>query len=230
MARRTVRKIDFDDEEAVLAEFAATAGEDPDDLKIDDSGRGLSSFGAGTVYYVQTRGGRRGWCIAESDDDAREVALAVVRQDLDDEPELFDKNFLEQHINTDRLRRDLESDVRDGIEEELRDMRPRDFWKMADDYIDVPEEDEDGDMPDPEDYIEDMAEKITTERLRDPMNYLEDIYGSEEAVKQAIEIAGIDINAAAEDAVDTDGWQHFVGTYDGNSYETKSGLVYWRTD
>jgi len=60
------------------------------------------------------------------------------------------------------------------------------------------------------------------------MAYLEKIYGSEDAVKQAIEIAGIDVNAAAEDAVDTDGPEHFVARYDGNYYTTKNGLVYWR--
>lgn len=34
--------------------------------------------------------------------------------------------------------------------------------------------------------------------------------------------------AAAEDAVRVDGWQHFLSSYDGNSYETDSGFVYWR--
>ena len=62
------------------------------------------------------------------------------------------------------------------------------------------------------------------------MDYLEDIYGKGDAVKQAIEIAGIDIDAAAEDAVDTDGAAHFLSSYDGNSYTTKGGLVYWRTN
>ena len=80
-------------------------------------------------------------------------------------------------------------------------MRDRDFWREAERYIDVPEEDEDGEMPDPEDYIEDVADKMTDEQLKDPMAYLEDIYG-DDAAKQAIEIAGIDVNAAAEAAVD----------------------------
>jgi hypothetical protein len=112
-------------------------------------------------------------------------------------------------------------------EEELRGMHPRGFWREAERYIDVPDEDE-GEMPDPDDYIEEVAEKMTEERLKDPIAYLEDIYGAEDAVKQAIEIAGIDVDAAAEDAVDTDGAAHFLARYDGNSYETKSGLVYWR--
>jgi len=224
--------IDWNDEEAVLAEVAEALGEDPDDLKIDDTGRGLTSFGEGTVYYIQTHSGRRGWCVAEDDDAAREVALAVVRQDLEHEPGIFNKDFIESHINTDRLRRDLYADVLDSQINNLTEMRSDDFW---DDYeregFEAPEEDEDGDRPDPTDSeIEELAERQVDEMLRNPMSYLEDIYGPEEAVEQAIKIAGIDIDAAAEDAVDTDGWQHFLAHYDGNSHETASGLVYWRTD
>ena len=61
------------------------------------------------------------------------------------------------------------------------------------------------------------------------MQFLEEIYGDEAAAK-AIEIAGIDVDAAADDAVDTDGWEHFLARYDGKSHETASGLVYWRVN
>ena len=52
----------------------------------------------------------------------------------------------------------------------------------------------------------------------------------DEAVKQAIKAVGINVKAAAKDAVDTDGWQHFLAHYDGSSHTTDSGLVYWRTN
>jgi len=224
-----VAKIDFDDEDAVLAAVAKDLKEDPEDLKIE-SNRGLESFGEGTVYTVKFRGSKSGheYTVVEDDDQANALALAVVTQDLESEPEIFESSFIESHIDTTRLARDLHGDVRDMAEEELREMRPRDFWKTAERHIDVPEEDEDGEMPDPDDFIEDVAEKMAEERLKDPMQYLADIYGDTDAVAQAIKIAGIDVKAAAEDAVDTDGWQHFLAHYDGNSYETKSGLVYWR--
>lgn len=222
--------IDFDDEEAVLAEIASEFKIDEDELDISEE-RGLSGFGAGTVYEVTIAGSRTGkeWQVVESTDQMRELAVEVVKQDLESEPEIFNRDFIEQHINMSRLRRDLHSDVRDMNEESLRDMRDRDFWRTATDYIEVPEEDEDGDMPDPEDFIEDVAEAMTEEQLKDPMSYLEDIYG-DEAVEQAIKIAGIDIDAAAEDAVDTDGAEHFLARYDGNYHETKNGLVYWRSN
>jgi len=215
---------DFDDEEAVLTEVARELGEDPEDCSISEN-RGLTGFGEGIVYEVKC--GRMEYSVVENDDAAQELAKAVVTQDLEQEPEIFDKDFIASHINTDRLRRDLHNDVRDMAEEDLRQMSDREFWRTAEGYIDVPEEDDDGDMPDVDDYIEDVAEKMAEERLKDPMEYLDDIYG-DDAAAQAIQIAGIDIDAAADDAVDTDGWQHFLARYDGNSSETKSGFVFWR--
>jgi hypothetical protein len=102
--------------------------------------------------------------------------------------------------------------------------------------LDLPEdvyeegEEDDGDPRAPtQREAEELAEKQVEVELEDPMRYLEDIYGGDASAK-AIEIAGIDIDAAADDAVDTDGWEHFLARYDGNSYETGSGLVYWRVN
>jgi hypothetical protein len=234
MARRTtVREIDFDYEDAVLAEMARELDIDPDDLDISED-RGLGSFGAGTVYEITIRGGKHGkeWQVVESEDQLRELALAVVKQDLEHEPELFEQSFIESHIDMDRLRRDLEPDLLNSRYDDLSSERLDRFW---DEYeregFEAPEEDEDGERREPEESeISELAEKQTADLLRDPMGYLEDIYGREEAVKTAIQTAGIDIDAAAEDAVDTDGAEHFLAHYDGNTYETKSGLVYWRSN
>lgn len=227
MARKK-KTVDFDDEDSVLAEVAAEIDVDPDELRIRESH--LTGFGAGTVYEVTLRGGgHKEWNVVESEDQERELALAIVKQDLEESPENFEPNFIESHIDTDRLRRDLESDVQNQNEETLRDRSDDEFWREWErEGFDAPEEDEEGDVPSPtDDQIAELAERQTEEQLRDPMEYLRDIYG-DDAAKQAIEIAGIDIDAAAEDAVDTDGAAHFLSSYDGNSYTTKGGLVYWR--
>jgi len=232
--RRTVRaadSVDFDDEDSVLAEMARELDIDPDELRIKESH--LGDFGAGTVYEVTIRGSKNGgkeWHVVADDDQERKLALAIVKQDLEESPENFNQDFIESHIDMDRLKRDLESDLQSQNEETLRDMRDREFWREWErEGFDTPEEDEDGDVPSPdEDQIVELAERQTEEQLKDPMSYLEDIYGREDAVKKAIDIAGIDVDAAAEDAVDTDGAAHFLSSYDSNSYVTKGGLVYWR--
>lgn len=225
-------KIDFGDEEAVLAEMAAELDIDPDELKIKESH--LGSFGAGTVYEITIQGGgHKEWNVVEDSDQEEELAIEIVTQDLNDQPEIFEKNFIESHIDMDRLRRELHSDVLDSNIERITfdaNHDPDGFWS---DYeragFDAPEEDEEGERRDPEDSeIDELANHQTDEELKDPMQYLDDIY--DEAAAKAIEIAGIDVEAAAKEAVSTDGAGHFLSSYDGSTYETKNGLVYWRTN
>ena len=231
MAARKNSAVDFGDEENVLREVAEELGEDADSLTIKESH--MTAFRAGLVWEISTRGGRRSWLVMEDEDAAEALALAVVTQDLEEEPGNFSRDFIEQHIDTDRLRRDLTSDVESMIYDDLREeaeRRPERFWKQGEQYgMDVPEEDEDGDLPEPStSEIEDLAEKIAEDRLADPIAYLEEFYGREDAIEKAIEIAGIDIAAAAQDAVNIDGWPHFLARFNGNYEMTPSGFVVWR--
>lgn len=223
-------KLDFDDEDAVLEEMAHELDCDPEDLTIDDEGRGFSGFGVGTFYLVEL--GSKEYIVARDDDEVHELAVEVVKQDLEEDPSLFNQSFIESHIDTDKLKRELKHDVMSSNEDRVREMRTEEFWDEAERFgMDVPEEDEDGELPDPEDAdLDDLAERMTDQELEDPMQYLEDIYGSEDAVKQAIEIAGIDVDAAAKEAVSSDGEGHFLSSYDGNINETKHGLPYWRVN
>jgi hypothetical protein len=222
-----MKEIDFADEDAVLAEMAQELDIDPGELSVEED-RGLGSFRTGTVYRVTA--GRKEWVVVESEDQMRELALEVVKQDLEHEPEIFNRDFIENHIDMDRLRQDLHSDLHSERYDYYSDMDAEDFWREADGYgMDVPEEDEDGEQRDPTGgEIDDLADRATDELLKDPMSYLEDIYGRAEAVEQAIKIAGIDIDAAAEEAVNIDGAAHFLARYDGRYDTTRNGLVYWR--
>jgi hypothetical protein len=129
------------------------------------------------------------------------------------------------------LRRDLTDDVLNNNIETLQDRSDDEFWREYErGGFDAPEEDEDGNRPEPNELqIEELAEQQTKEQLQDPMQYMDDVYGAD-AAKEAIRIAGIDVDAAAEEAVDTDGTGHFLSGYDGETHETKSGLVYWRAN
>ena len=266
MPKKTVSKkkklvVDFGDEDSVKKAMAEALEVDVDELTIKESH--LSGFGVPT-YQIDH--GRKEYYTVENEDEARTLAVAIVKQDLEHDPEIFNQSFIESHIDLDRLRRDLMSDVENMRYEDLSEdakRKPEQFIK--DNGLDWPEPSEEemrdyaeqmsdeensataiykklkslGDAEDrwiemsdspkiPDSEIESLASSQAEEQLRDPMQYLEDIYGREDAVKQAIKIAGIDVDAAAEEAVSTDGEGHFLSSYDGNTETGPGGIVYWR--
>jgi hypothetical protein len=193
----------------------------------------------------------------KNDDDFEAAALAGVKADLEENPENFSPDFVKNHIDLKKLARELHSDVYDSNYDSLNDeaeRRPLQFLKDND--LDIPsptdkqlrEHAEAMDSSydnlkalDPEDQwseigeeptvsstkVEEICEEQTKNQLRDPLQYLEDIYG-EETTAKAIEIAGIDIEKAAEEAVRIDGAAHFMCHYDGNYDSTPSGFIVWR--
>lgn len=226
---------DFEDRREVLEEVAAALNTPSYELDIITN-TALESFGAGDVYEIRFKHRPHGktWNVVENDDVFRDLAIEIVKQDLEEEPGMFNQSFLEQHIDVEKLRRELEPDELNSRIDDLSyeaERDPESFWEEYERYgFEGPEEEEEEERREPDQTeIEELAEKQVAERLHDPMQFLDDIYGSE-ATEKAIEIAGIDIDAAAEDAVDTDGPEHFLARYDGNYYETESGFIYWRED
>lgn len=225
------RRVDFDDEDAVLKEVAKAIDAPWDQFKIRESH--LTRFNAGTVYAITHAWGHTEYAVVENDEVADALATAIVKQDLEEQPEIFNQDFIERHIDTKALKKSLMSDVIDMRIEDLTDeaeRRPDDFWRQYEaEGWDAPEEDEEGDRREPKSSeIEELAEKLAEDQLSDPLSWLEDIYGKEDAVKKAIEIAGLDVDAAAEQAVRDDGAGHFLSSYDSETHDSPAGLVYWR--
>lgn len=220
---------DFD-EDTVLAEMADALDEDVDGLSIEDSP--LESFGEGEAFTVSS--GRREYTVVEDEDVARDIAIASVKQDLEHEPEMFDQDWLMGYVDQKALKKWVfDAVMEDDYADELANDDPERFWEEMEQWnLEVPEfeEDEDGDeiVPDPmTGDIDELREAIATDRSQDPMDWIRDIWGDDAAAK-AMEVGGIDFDAAAEGAIDTDGWPHFLCRYDGNYDTTDSGFVWWR--
>jgi hypothetical protein len=213
-----------DDLVTAVIEFMEAEKFDYDDYSVDVTD---NSDGTCTVA---------GYIIASNDDIPERIALEQVRNDLESEPELFNQDWLQGHINEERLRNDLYSDVEEGIRQspDSYGWEPGEGEELVR-FNAEGEEDDDGEYDSAGQPIEeqtepsdDWLENKTNELLRYPVQYMQEIYGDADGIKQAIAIAGIDINAAAEEAVAADGWQHFLSRYDGNSYDLPSGGVYWK--
>jgi hypothetical protein len=184
--------------------------------------------------------GNMEFMVAPSSDAAEQLAVAMVKNDLSTEPEIFEKHWLEGFIDEDRLRDALMSDV----EEQIRESPDSYGWEPSkveeeewEEGLDEVEEEgvvvnkdllvppDEVDETDPSDeWVDDKAKEI----LRDPMSYMREIY-DDEAPKYAIQLVGLDEEKAAQDAVDTDGAGHFLSSYDGETHDLpSSGGVYWR--
>ena len=211
----------------VLLQLAKAIGEDPNDLEFEDGTGSNDEHGSWTISH-----GRSEYRVMESDDAAEAEALADVTRQLESEPENFNQDWLQGHIDRDKLKKLVrEIALEDNYADELANDEPHEFWLLAQRMrVSIPDEDDDGNLPDEvdEEYVDAVKERLARQAERDPEDYLGDL-GVENIFEYAQEHGvGIDIKAAAEEAVSTDGWQHFLCGYDGNSHSLPSGHVYWR--
>lgn len=185
------------------------------------------------------------WSIFESFEDAEREAIARVKDDIENEPEIFNEGFLDQHImitETDKnliAREDADSQVEDRDLDELKDEANRLGISFDD-----PEDELDEDDPDFETKLEkandvlatqlreEVSDKIAEDilpQLDDPIQYfVEDqgIYSKEDLLKASF--IQVDEDSAARDAVDTDGVAHFLSSYDGEEVEVDGLFMYRR--
>ena len=192
-----------------------------------------------TDSFIVTTRNHTWYQVYRDEDAARQVALNSVRDQLSDEPGNFTQTWLEGFINMDRLRRELHDSARDedywneehpDIESKIEELIDRGY--LDEDPLIDSDENAIAVTPEIEQMVdekwEEFIEGYATQQLEDPIAYLEQFENHEEAVKRAIGMVGIDLDAAAESAIQADGWQHFLATYSGNSEDLPSGAVYVR--
>jgi hypothetical protein len=180
--------------------------------------------------------------VFKDEDTASEYALGLVKNDLQNEPEIFAQSWLEGFIDKEKLTDAIGDPYENWEEEEVGNLDYEELLsKLVDEgYIDFDDTvffKKDGNAraenPGRAKKLEQLKEKYVEEKKPqppDPFEYLEEIYGKDEAGKEALKLAPIDIDKAAKDAIQTDGWQHFISSYDGNYYDLGSGAVYVRRD
>jgi hypothetical protein len=211
----------------ILFDMARALDVNPTDLDIEESDSTDDSY--------EIKLGRKEYVVVEKEEIAEEMARNRVREDLEREPEIFNQDFIARHINLAKLRIWVkEAEMEDEYWNDIAKDDPERFWEDAKRWdIDIPEPDEEtGDMPSEVDdkYIEEIKEKTAEERSQDPMQWLQDL-GFENPTEKAIEVAGIDIDGAVDEAISSDGWAHFISYYDGDYRETpRHHYVYWRTN
>ena len=180
--------------------------------------------------YVESRdgpaeNGESEWLVFESEKDANEEALLRVRQDLEEEPEIFNKSFIQQYYkisDTDRrIIANEEADFR------IEDMEEEDIAHEAGVLRQWEDAVDSGDTAKAEGIIEKAKEKVHDEiykewynGLKDPVAFLvndQGIYSLSDLSKA--KFISIDVEKASADAIKADGVAHFLDQYDGEEEE-----------
>lgn len=178
----------------------------------------------GDIAHVEMQGEKYGpdYFVSPDSDTTTRMATALVKNDLSDDPSMFNESFINSYINVKRLRDMLHDDVEEMARETLRDEKPElsdEERERTPNAVDIDEA---------EIAFNKKVDQQVEEELRDPIQYLKDIYSDADGIKQAIQIAGINIEEAAEDAVAADGEGHFLPSYDGKVNDLPSGGQWWR--
>jgi hypothetical protein len=214
----------------VLLDMSRALDIAPDRLKVT-KGRPYDEAFEVSVGTNQTN---QEYVVVPDEDTARTLALESVTNDLETEPAIFSPALIEGHVDQKKLKKWVfNARMEDDYVDELAAHQIDDFWQLARQLnVDkaVPDTDEDGELMEPtKRQIQAVKKAYAESAANHPMEYFEDIYGRD-AGKHAVKAVGFDTKAAAEEAVNSDGWQHFLAGYDGSSHSTDSGLVYWRTN
>jgi hypothetical protein len=217
------------DEKAVadLAKSLSVDVAEITDFKVDSDDGG--TFKAEGVEY------RFFW----TEDVAERVATEQVHNDLENEPELFNQEWLNSQIDEGKAR-DFFSEVYNEWNQSYAtdiDGEPSHEGlssRLADELVERQIVDKDEALAegfDAQEHIDAFVEKMTEDQIREGMggyDYYVSNFGEDEAKKLVMKNNLIDIDAAAEDAVSTDGWAHFLSHYSGDYETTEKGLVYFR--
>lgn len=227
-----------DDEYAELRKIVAKEfSVEPEDLDFTDDD-----------YYdvsvVRVSGvGPQDILIFDDYDDVEEAAENAVREILENEPELFNQEWLSRYVympSTD-IRLTASDDADSWVEnmdddEILKAAGLEDEYATAEAWEQATEEErEELEKPNqsPDEILEKAKEIVRKQRYEDivsmlkddPIGYLVDELGAY-TLEEVLKVLRIDIDAAAKAAVREDGAGHFLSSYDGEVHELKNGQPY----
>jgi hypothetical protein len=174
--------------------------------------------------------------VFKTEDNAEETAIQQVREDLEENPDYFNQDWLMNYIDGDFFEVTL-NDMNDSY---VQDIESESDSKYANRLI--AELVENG-LMDEEDAESDNAEELaidlkydyvdllTREKLEegnDGLDYFINNFGEQETFKMVLDNKLIDIEEASQDAVQTDGIAHFLSSYDGETLYLSDDCVAYR--
>ena len=179
-----------------------------DSLSIDNPSENRGTVTVDEIDYV----------IIQDENEATRIAIEQVKNDLEEDPQLFNQTWLQDFTYISECDKDIMVSEEENY---IREMVTED----SENEIFENEEDK-------KKWIDEIVKeklKEYEEGFEDPINY----FVNEQGMFSVADLMtqswiNIDVEKAAEDAVQLDGWPHFLSHYDGEYEETENGLIIFR--
>lgn len=197
--------------------------------KVDSEIEGVvdGNYGYGKIFQFDNN---EEWYIFDSEKHAEDTAIDLVKEELGDEPEIFNQDWLDNFMEvSDTDARLLARDFADS----LVDDRELDELQDVANSFEVPFSDDDKEDELREkisDKVADDYEEKIKDNFKDFICNDEGLCTEEDFFKDYGKWLHIDIDSASEDAIATDGIAHFLAGYDGEEVELSDGTVMYRTN
>jgi hypothetical protein len=213
-------------EEALESLIEETGNEDLDITMVSNSG---NEFFAGNDMEE--------YRVFKSEDDAELTAEDEVREDMEESPENFNKDFIKPYIDgadffREALREMNESYANDIESEDDNIYANRLIAEMVENGFISDDDALSGNAEElAEYYKDDFVTLMTEEQMEegnDGLDYFISNFGEEQTMKMVIDNNLIDIFKASRDAVQADGVAHFLSHYDGETLYLSDGYVAYR--
>ncbi len=155
------------------------------------------------------------YMVFDSYGNAEKEALARVREDMEESPEMFVQDWLNNFIDGERMADEFESDISNMRFEDVKD-NPESY--------DLTQNDVEEETQAFTNKVEELTEQELNEIRNNPFEYLRGLGIEDKATDY------INVDEAVQDAVDTDGVAHFLSSYDGEERILKSGKYAYRVN
>ena len=197
-----------------------------DEIEVSFDGNMVKAISNDTGEYCEIDNGD--YIFFENDDVAEEEAIERVKEDLENDPDMFSKDWLMGHIEP----MDPDTIASEQADSDIDGIDDKEILELADMEEEYDEMIEKEDLEGAEEVVEKAKEKYRDERYEDileqvennPIEYFEEFgYSVETMFKNGL--IRIDIDDASEDAVNLDGAGHFLDSYDSNLEELDNGVV-----
>ena len=215
-------------EQALDSLIKETGNEDLDITMVSDNG---NEFFAGNDMEE--------YRVFKTEKDAEEKAIEQVREDLEENPDYFNQDWLMNYI-----------DGRDFFEEALNEMNysyvqdiesesdkkyaNRLIAEMVENGILDEDDAQSGNAEElAEYYKDDYIALLTQEKLdegNDGLDYFINNFGENETYGMVVDNNLIDMDKASQDAVNSDGIAHFISSYDGITLYLLNNNVAYRNN